>query len=197
MVKNVKSNCSHKKLMNSVNRDIAKLVKGCVKQEREAQKALYKQFYSYSMSICLRYAKSREDATEIMNDGFFNVFRYIRSFDLQKPFRHWLRKIMINSAIDHIKKNNKIQSMENLDTTAKVMVEETELDTVSYEDLIEMIRKLPPSYGAVFNLRAIEGYTHEEVAGILGITVGTSKSNYAKAKAKLQEYLAIYFGVKQ
>lgn len=183
--------------MDSSNRDIAKLIKGCIKQKRETQKALYKQFYSYSMSICLRYAKSREDATEIMNDGFFNVFKYISSFDLEKPFKYWLRKIMINSAIDHIKRNNKMQNMESLDTTTKVLVEESELDSVSYEDLIEMIRKLPPSYGTVFNLRAIEGYTHEEVAGILGISVGTSKSNYAKAKAKLQEYLAVYFGVKQ
>lgn len=183
--------------MDPENRNTKKLIKGCTKQHRESQKSLYKLYYSFCMSICMRYTKSREDAVEIMNDGFMNVFRYIDSFDLEKPFKPWLKRIMINSAIDHIKKNHKIKDMESLDTGMVLPVEEENLDSVSYEDLIEMIRKLPPAYATVFNMRAIEGYKHEEVAEILGISVGSSKSNYAKAKAKLQEYLAIYFGVKQ
>ena len=183
--------------MDPKNRDIIKLLNGCKKHKRDAQKALYLHFYSFCLGICMRYAKSKEDAVEIMNDGFMNVFTYIDKFDLDKPFEPWLRKVMINSAIDHFKKNNKIQQLESLEEGMRVPVEEEMLDSVSYDDLIGMIRKLPPAYGTVFNMKAIEGYKHEEVAEILGISVGASKSNYAKARAKLQEYLAIYFGVKQ
>lgn len=183
--------------METNNSDIIKLLKGCKKGKRDSQKSLYKLFYSFSMSICLRYAKSREDAVEMMNDGFMNVFTYIHKFDLKKPFKPWLRRIMINSAIDHIKKQNNNPGMESLDTDIKIVIEDQNLDAISYEDLLLMIRKLPPSYAAVFNMKAIEGYKHEEVADILGISVGASKSNYAKARIKLQKYLANYFGVIQ
>ena len=175
---------------------IIQLIKDCRKSQREAQKALYMHFYSYSMGICMRYAKSREDAVEMMNDGFLNVFTYIGKFDLSKPLKPWLRKVMINSAIDHLKKYGKIHAMENLENGLGVSAESEQLDSVSYNDLIDLIRKLPPAYRAVFSLRAMEGYTHEEAAGILGIQVGTSKSNYAKAVSKLQEYLAVYFDEK-
>jgi len=175
---------------------IIQLLKDCRKSKREAQKALYQYFYGYCLGICMRYAKSREDAVEMMNDGFLNVFTYIRKFDLNRPFQPWLRKVMVNSAIDHLKKYSKIQSMENLENGMSVSAEAEQLDSVSYNDLIELIRRLPPSYRAVFSLRAIEGYKHEEVAEMLGIQVGTSKSNYAKAVLKLQEYLAMYFEVK-
>jgi len=183
--------------MNRENIQIKSILKGCKKHKRDSQKFLYQHFYSYCMSICMRYAKTREDAVEIMNDGFMNVFTYIDKFDMNKPFTPWLRRIMVNCAIDHFKKNNSQQEMESINENIYMTVEDDELDSVSYEDLIVMIRKLPPAYGTVFNMRAIEGYKHEEVAQILGISVGTSKSNYAKAKNKLQEYLAEYFGVKQ
>ena len=175
---------------------LIQLLIDCRKSKREAQKALYQHFYSYCMSICMCYSKSREDAVEMMNDGFLNVFTYINKFDLNKPFKPWLRKIMVNSAIDHLKKYNRIQSMEDLENGMKVSAEAEQLDSMSYNDLIEITRKLPPAYRTVFILRAIEGYKHEEVAEMLGIQVGTSKSNYAKAVSKLQEYLSIYFEVK-
>jgi len=182
--------------MDLNTRYIVQLIRDCRKSKREAQKALYQHFYSYSLGICMHYAKSREDAVEMMNDGFLNVFTYIGKFDLNKPFKPWLRKIMVNCAIDHLKRYNKMQNMESLENGMKVVSEAEQLDAVSYSDLIELIRKLPPAYRAVFSLRALEGYKHEEVAEMLDIQVGTSKSNYAKAVSKLQEYLAIYFEVK-
>lgn len=183
--------------MDHYTRYTIELLKGCKKHNRGSQQAIYKLYYSFCMSICLRYAKSREDAVEIMNDGFMKIFKYIDNFDLKKPFKPWLRKVMINSAIDHLKKHNKIQQMESLEYELKKQAENEQLDSVSYEDLLEIIRKLPPAYRIVFNMRAIEGYKHEEIADHLGISIGTSKSNYAKARTKLQEYLANYFGVKQ
>jgi len=177
------------------NQHIEKILQGCIKQKRDAQKLLYKEFHGYCMSICLRYAENREDAVEIMNDGFLKVFKYIGSFDKEKPFKAWLRKIMINSTLDHIKKHQ--QKLEQLEMEAglRALVKETQLDQLSYDDLLDLIRKLPQAYRTVFNLYAIEGYKHEEIAGMLNINVGTSKSNYHKAKQKLQELLKLYFEV--
>lgn len=182
-------------LMDREFRNIKNIIKQCKKNNRQAQKELYKLFYAYCMSICLRYAKSREDAVEIMNDGFINLFTYIQVFDVNKPLKPWLRKIMINAAIDHNKKYNKMQ-MTTIENNTENVTNKIN-DSVSYNDLIEIIRKLPNAYQMVFNLKAIEGYKHEEIAKMLGISDGTSKSNYAKAKQKLQTYLAVYFDVNQ
>lgn len=102
---------------------------------------------------------------------------------------------MVNSAIDHLKKY-KTQDTESLESDMKIFSEAGQLDDMSYNDLISLVRKLPPSYRAVFSLHALEGYKHEEVAELLDINVGTSKSNYSKALMKLQDYLAVYFEVK-
>lgn len=175
--------------------NITRLVKDCMIYKRDAQKALYQLFYSYCMGICMHYAHNREDAVEMMNDGFLSVFTYINKFDLNRPFKPWLKKIMINSAIDHLKKY-KNHDTESLENNALIYSEAEQIDTMSYNDLIGIVRKLPPAYRAVFSLHALEGYKHEEVAEMLNINVGTSKSNYARALMKLQEYLAVYFEVK-
>ncbi|HEX2395761.1 MAG TPA: sigma-70 family RNA polymerase sigma factor [Bacteroidales bacterium] len=175
--------------------NITRLIIDCRNHKREAQKALYQHFYSYCLGICMHYARNREDAVEMMNDGFLNVFTYINKFDLNRPFKPWLKKIMINSAIDHLKKY-KIHDTESLENNMIMFSEAEQLDAMSYNDLIGIVRKLPPAYRAVFSLHALEGYKHEEVAEMLNINVGTSKSNYARALMKLQEYLAVYFEVK-
>lgn len=182
-------------LMDQELRDIKKIIKQCKKNNRQAQKELYKLFYAYSMSICLRYAKSREDAVEIMNDGFIKLFTNIQVFDIKKPLKPWLRKIMVNAALDHNKKYNKMQ-MTTLESSTEHVTNKIN-DSFNYSDLIEIIRKLPNAYQLVFNLKAIEGYKHEEIAKMLGISEGTSKSNYAKAKQKLQTYLTVFFDVNQ
>ncbi len=147
------------------------------------------------MSICLRYGETRDDAVEIMNDGFLKVFKYIKTFDSKQPFKPWIRKIMINSALDHVKKYQlKLEQLE-IEAGIRELVQESQLDSLNYEDLLSLIRKLPTAYRTVFNLFAIEGYKHEEIAEMLEISTGTSKSNYHKAKKKLQELLKIYFEV--
>lgn len=183
--------------MHQDNQHIATILKGCADQKREAQKALYKEFHGYCMSICLRYAETRDDAVEIMNDGFLKVFTYIKSYDLNLAFKPWIRKIMINSALDHIKKYQlKLEQLE-IEAGLRELVQESQLDVLNYEDLLELIRKLPMAYRTVFNLYAIEGYKHEEIAEMLQINIGTSKSNYHKAKKKLQDLLKIYFEVEK
>lgn len=151
--------------------------------------------YSFSMSLCMRYANSLEEAQEIMNDGFMKVFQYIKKFDTLRPFKPWLKRILLNTSIDYFHKHrSKLEEVE-LEEGINETDDQSALDLISYEEMLDLVRKLPPVYRTVFNLRAIEGYKHEEIAEMLKISVGTSKSNYARAKEKLKKYLNTYFEV--
>ena len=143
----------------------------------------------------MRYASTREDAVEMMNDGFLKAFKYLKSYDSTLPIKPWLRKLMVNSALDHLKKYEQNLEAKYMEEQIKLLVADEGQHQVSYEDLLDMVRLLPPAYRTVFNLYAIEGYKHDEIAEILGISSGTSKSNYHKSKQKLQQMLAEHFGV--
>jgi RNA polymerase sigma factor (sigma-70 family) len=176
--------------VNKVLEDtLTETIKNCLKGERSSQRLLYESFYSYAMSVCLRYSKSEEEAVEILNDGFMKVFTKISKYDTSKSFKGWLRKILINTALDHYRKNLKFynhKSIEGIKKTDTYNIEK-ELD---YEDIVLLIRELSPAYKIVFNLYVMDGYTHEEIAEMLGISVGTSKSNLSKARANLREMLS-------
>ncbi len=138
------------------------------------------------MGICLRYSRTREEAVEIVNDGFMKIFKKLDKYSPGLSFKGWLRKVMINSAIDYYRRNEK--HYHSLDIShGKYETSETILDKLSEQDIIEAIQRLPPSYRMVFNLYVIEGYKHEEIANQLNISVGTSKSNLAIARNKLQK----------
>ncbi len=179
--------------MNQGPQNIDAILSGCRKNDRESQKALYMAFYAYAMSICIRYAQDREEAVEILNDGFMNIFSNIKRFDLTRPFKPWLRRILINAAINRFRKNQKLQlEREQLQVNSHEAAEEI-LSGISYQEIIDMVQKLSPAYRTVFNLYVIEGYKHEEIAEMLNISVGTSKSNLARAKQKLRDLLREYF----
>jgi RNA polymerase sigma-70 factor (ECF subfamily) len=141
------------------------------------------------MSVCLRYSKTREEAIEILNDGFYKIFTKLGKHDKTFSFKGWLRKVMINSAIDYFRRNEKhyngldISYLKYSPTTVSV------IDDLSEQEIVEAIRQLPPSYRIVFNLYVIEGFNHEEIASQLSIGVGTSKSNLAMARNKLRKIL--------
>jgi len=175
--------------------NLKQLIKGCIKQDRASQKDLYKALYSYALGICMRYSDTKEEAQEIMNDGFMKVFQRIEKYDLDRPFQPWFSRILINTAIDHFKKKEKYGYETSIEDSFELEARQTIEGDIAYDEMLEIIRKLPPKYRAVFNLRAIEGYQHDEIAEILGISTGTSKSNYARAKAKLQQYLDVYFEI--
>lgn len=169
---------------------LKKIIKGCRKRRRESQKELYKMFYAYGMSITLRYADSRDQAAAILNDAFMKVFTNIKKYDTKRPFKPWLRKIIINTAINHFHKNKHNRQWEELEMAKHNMgIEETIISGISYQEIIDMVQQLTPAYRTVFNLYVIEGFKHKEIAEMLGITVGTSKSNLAKAKRNLQSIL--------
>jgi len=147
-------------------------------------------FYAYGMSITLRYADSRDQAAAILNDAFMKVFANIKKFDTERPFKPWLRRIIVNTAINHYHKHKKIREWEDLEAAERELGrEETVTSGISYEEIIEMVQELTPAYRTVFNLYVIEGFKHREIAEILNISVGTSKSNLAKAKRNLQSIL--------
>jgi RNA polymerase sigma factor (sigma-70 family) len=171
-------------------------IKGCSQNERDSQKKLYNSFYGYAMSICDRYTSREEDATEILNDGFLKIFKEIQHFkpsyaDIISSFKGWLRKIMIYTAIDHFRKNNKFKNVAELDGAIIHLPvdEETAIDKISYDEIIRFIKQLSPAYRTVLNLFVVEGLSHDEIATKLAISSGTSKSNLAKARKQLQKIL--------
>lgn len=138
------------------------------------------------MSICLRYSHTKEEAVEILNDGFMKVFTRIGKYDPDRSFKGWVRRIMINTAVDVYRQNHKHYFAEDVSVLEHEVVAENVLDQIHYEALIQLIQELSPAYRTVFNLYVIDGFTHEEIAGQLHISVGTSKSNLSKARANLQ-----------
>jgi RNA polymerase sigma-70 factor (ECF subfamily) len=171
------------------NKDLLSLVQGCIQDDRESQGKLYKLFYGYAMSICTRYTKTREEAVEVLNDGFLKIFQKIGKYDSDKSFKGWVRKIMINTALDNYRQNLKHYYAQDVSELEQPAVLETADEKLHYADLIRLVQELSPGYRAVFNLYVIDGYTHEEIAQLLTIAVGTSKSNLSKARAYLQARL--------
>ncbi len=162
------------------------LIRGCIKNERLAQKRLYERYFGKMMGVCMRYSSHREQATEIMNLGFFKVFKTIESFSKRGGnLEAWIYRIMVNTAIDYLRSEMRHA---HSDIEKSVYVEDTSdvVSEMSAADIMELVNKLTPAYRAVFNLYVVEGYNHGEIAELLGINEGTSKSNLAKARANLQ-----------
>lgn len=141
------------------------------------------------MGICLRYSRSRDEAIEIANDGFIKIFSKLNKYTRGLSFKGWFRKVMINSAIDYYRRNEKHYPTLDISHANYETPSETILDKLSEREIIAAIQLLPPTYRMVFNLFVIEGYKHEEIASQLNISVGTSKSNLSMARNKLQKIL--------
>jgi RNA polymerase sigma factor (sigma-70 family) len=174
------------------------IIHGCVKAKRESQEALYKCYYGFAMSICMRYCNAKDDAVEIVNDGFLKIYKSIGSFtptndNAEASFMAWAKKIIVFTAIDHYRKNLKSKYVDELNNFHFAMADNSEsaIDTMAYDEIIKLVQKLSPSYRTVFNLYVIDGYKHEEIAKHLNISVGTSKSNLSKARLNIQKMLQI------
>lgn len=166
------------------------IIKGCIRKDRSSQYLLYKELYGYCMGICKRYAVNDADAAEVMNNAFLKVFNHIEKYDASKPFKPWLAKIMANTAIDHYRTKLKFSDHDDISEHTHIGQGAAIYDQLAYDDLLNLIQTLSPAYRIVFNMYAIDGYSHEEIAEILKISIGTSKSNLFRARQKLQEMLA-------
>ncbi|SOE20813.1 RNA polymerase sigma-70 factor, ECF subfamily [Spirosomataceae bacterium TFI 002] len=168
------------------------IIKACLNKDRAAQKQLYELFSGKLYVVALRYMKNKEAAQDVLQDAFVKVFKYLDSFRFDCPLEVWLRKIVINTALKALKKSSKWeQSLEG----DYMIAEEFHYDNggfknLSYQQLMDMIGELPEGCRAIFNMYAIEGYKHQEIAEKLGISEGTSKSQYSRSKQLLQEKLA-------
>jgi RNA polymerase sigma factor (sigma-70 family) len=153
---------------------------------------LYKAYYSYCMAICRRYSLNDYDAADVLNDGFLKVFTHIAKYDSTKPFKSWIARIITNTAIDHYRMNLKFTDHDDVSTYENLGDTEIVTADLAYKDLLNLVQSLSPAYRTVFNLYAIDGYAHEEIASILHISIGTSKSNLFKARQKLKELILVY-----
>ncbi|MCU0445750.1 MAG: RNA polymerase sigma factor [Microscillaceae bacterium] len=170
----------------------AELVKGCQEGNRLMQRRVYEAYSARMLAVCRRYVKNEFDAEEVLVNGFLKVFDRIGQFKSEGSFEGWIRRIMVNESLNHLRKQRIMYAeveIENVSDNLDYSVFESELDA---EELLQMIDQMPAGYRTVFNLYAIEGYSHKEIAESLGITESTSKSQLSRARLHLQKLLTDY-----
>ena len=171
----------------------SEIIAGCLQKKRKAQKALYDQYHPVLLGICLRYAKSRAEAEDVLLMSLTRIYRKIGTYSGGGSFEGWMKRIVINIAIDNYRKNLKHYFHEDLgDVTPGDLGFDIIPDSFSVRDILKTIQELPDGYRIVFNLFAIEGYSHKEISKELGITESTSKTQLLKARKKLQQKLIRY-----
>jgi RNA polymerase sigma factor (sigma-70 family) len=169
------------------------LIALCIKRNRKAEYDLYKLLYSYLMSICMRYSRDKDSASDALNMGYLKILNNLKTYKPEIPFKAWIRRIMVNTLIDEYRKNKREREKvtyvgEYFDTSDFSEVNEA-LSRINYKHLLEQINVLPEATKKVFNLFAIDGYSHKEIGELLGISEGTSKWHLNAARHKLKEYI--------
>src|SRR5918997_2286677 len=166
------------------------IIAGCLHNEPSAQRELYNRFSPKMLSVCYRFAQSREDAEDMLQEGFIKVFTQIHTFQNKGAFEGWIRRIVVHTCINHLKKNKKFnESVDIIHATGIQIREESVPSVVQAKQVVECIRILPIGYRTVLNLYAIEGYSHKEIAEMLDIEESTSRSQYTRAKQMLEDIL--------
>jgi RNA polymerase sigma-70 factor (ECF subfamily) len=166
-------------------------IEACVARERWAQRKLYEDNYGPLMGLCLRYANNQDDALDILHDGYIKVFRHIGKYQPGTSLIAWMRRIMVNTAIDYYRKKSRRRTEDLVAAQGVQGHDPSVISSMATADILECIQRLSPAYRSVFNLYVIEGYSHKEVADVLSITESTSRSNLVKARLKLREMLAV------
>ena len=175
--------------MSSTPADID-LINGCIDNDRKAQEHLYKQFYVAMMSVCMRYTRNEDDAMEVLHNGFLKVYKNIHRFDsLKAGLYTWIRSIMIHSAIDFIRQNVKHSRQVEIDKATEPYIDSEAVEKLNAQELLQLVRKLPPATQTVFNLYIIEGFTHKEIGTMIGISEGTSKWHLSEARRLMRKLL--------
>lgn len=170
--------------------DDATLINECVKGNAKAQKMLFDKFAPKMMTVCLRYASDNMDAEDILQDGFVKAFNKLVDFKMEGSLEGWVRRIMVNTALDSIRKNKKYAMDANIDDVGfKISNFEVASDQIEAEDLMKLVNSMPDGYRLVFNLFAIEGYSHKEIGELMNISENTSKSQYSRARSYLRTLL--------
>jgi RNA polymerase sigma factor (sigma-70 family) len=169
------------------DKQIEHFIEGCVQGKREAQAELYQYYSSKMFAVCLYYSKDQTEAEDILHDAFMKVFKNIGQYSGKGSFEGWIKRIMINTALERFRRQSYMYSVEDVFDYVEEISPEDVVSSISFNDLLALIRELSPQYRMVFNLYAVEGHSHKEIADMLNISVGTSKSNLARARKILQE----------
>ncbi len=165
------------------------IVAGCRNNDRGSQKSLYDRYYGYALAVALPYCSLETEAREVLNDAFLKVFTSIGRYDERLPFTAWLRTIVVRTAINHYHKHINDFTAHETTNGLDLSVDDDFLSKLEAAEVLTLLQKLPPAYRLALNLFALEGHTHPEIAEILGISVGASKSNLSKARAKLKQMM--------
>ena len=178
------------------------ILKGCREGRRSAQKQLYERFVSPMLAICLRYSRSRDEAEDLLQEGFLKIFHNINTFRNNGSLEGWIKRIMINHALNQYKKNRKVPFTEDVEeiNETDILQDNEEIenqDPVPAEKLLEMVQSLPEGYRMVFNLYIFEEYSHKEIAETLNISENTSKTQLLKARRHLQKRVAEFMNLKE
>ena len=173
--------------------DEGDFISACVRKERWAQKKLYEDHYSKMMGVCLRYSNNKEDALDILHEGFIKIFKNMSKYQSGTSLTAWIRRIMVNTSIDYYRKSIRRRT-EDLETAYDVSSNDANvISKCTEKEILGAVQTLSPAYRTVFNLYVIEGYSHREIAEQLHITESTSRSNLVKARLKLKDLLAAKF----
>jgi RNA polymerase sigma factor (sigma-70 family) len=168
------------------------LIEGCIRGDRKIQHELYQRFAPRMYGVCLRYAGNAVEAEDILQEGFIKVFRKIESYRGDGSFEGWVRRIFVNTAIEHFRKKTYLQPITEYEENTIEGKYLSVLDNLAEKDIIQLVQQLSPGYRTVFNMYVVEGYTHKQIAEVLGISEGTSKSQLSRAKIILQDLVKKY-----
>ena len=165
------------------------LIKRCIAGEKYCQELLYRKYASKMFGVCLGYVNSHDDAKDVLQDAFVKIFESLKKYTGEGSFEGWIRRIIVNTAIDYYRKALKDQKNISLDDISVIHTQASVLDKIQEKELLELIHKLPEGARVIFNLFAIEGYSHDEIAKMLNISLSTSKSQFWRAKGLLQSWI--------
>jgi len=169
------------------------IIKGCVEGKTEAQGALFKKYSKLLFGVCIRYTKDSSAAEDVLHEGFIKIFTNIASYKSKGSFEGWMRRIMVNTALERYRKNFQMYPVSEIAEMESKMNTNLIVSELSAQELLVLIKDLPPAYKMVFNLFAIDGYSHREISDILKISIGTSKSNLSRARKILQNKVRQHF----
>ncbi|MDB5151486.1 MAG: polymerase subunit sigma-24 [Mucilaginibacter sp.] len=180
---------NNQRLMENEIKDLDNLIAGCTKQDRKCQKLLYKSFYGFTMAICLRYARNRHEATEIMNKGFLNFFFNLQNYDFQKPIKTLLGPVMIHTSISYYRAELTEPIADGIENVNLAYNQPLEDHSLGYRQLLAKVQQLPDLQRLVYNLYAIDGYSDRETDKLLGKSEGTCKFNLMNARETLRKMM--------
>ena len=182
-----------RKRTNFEENDLLSVIAACRENNAQAQRTLFKQYFGYAKSICLRYSSTIEEAEEVLNEGFLKVFQHIQQYDTAQPFKAWLRTILVNTAISYYRKFHKFEPNLALESVPDVAFDDDVVSYITADEILALVQELPPAWRTVFNLHVVDGYSLREIADLLPANEATVRSHFLRARQRLQQLIKMNY----